>query len=145
LQNRIAYFQDTKKTKKRFHIQAELPKLKQENEWLKEVNSQSLQSEIENMDTAFKNFFRMKKGFPKFHKKHNHQSFHVPQSIKLNGKLSIPKIKGIKIEISREPIGKIKQATISKTPTGKYFVSLLCDREDMKPHKKSSSIIGIDL
>ena len=32
--------------------------LKQQNEWLKEVNSQSLQSSLRNLDTAYKNFFR---------------------------------------------------------------------------------------
>ena len=41
--------------------------LKQENEWLSEVNSQSLQSSLRNLDTAYKNFFRDKKvGFPRF-------------------------------------------------------------------------------
>jgi putative transposase len=61
LQNRIEYYQETKKTKKRFSIQSELPELKKQHEWLKEVNAQSLQSAIESMDTAFKNFFRSKK------------------------------------------------------------------------------------
>lgn len=69
LQSRIKYYQETKKTEKIFQIQSRLPSLKKENEWLKEVNAQSLQSAVENMNTAFKNFFRMKKWFPNFHKK----------------------------------------------------------------------------
>lgn len=103
LQNKIQYYQDNKKTKKRFAIQSELPALKTEFEWLKEVNAQSLQSAIENMDTAFKNFFRMKKGFPKFHKKGGVESFHVPQSIRIkDNKLSVPKIKAIKVRLHRK-------------------------------------------
>lgn len=148
LKNRISYYQDTQKTKKIFTIQSELPKLKEELVWLKEVNSQSLQSAIENMDTAFKNFFRMKKWFPNFHKKHGNQSFHIPQSTKIDvatWKLSIPKIKNIKTIFHREPIGEIRQSTISRTPTWKYFVSILCEREEIKPFKKNNSIVGIDV
>lgn len=148
LQSRIAYYQNHKKTEKRFSIQSRLPALKKEHEWLKEVNSQSLQSAIENMDTAFKNFFRMKKGFPNFHKKHGHQSFHIPQSTKIDvaqWKLSIPKIKNIKTIFHREPIGEVRQSTISRTPTWKYFVSILCEREDMQPLKKNTNIVGIDV
>lgn len=148
LQNRISYYQDTKKTETKFSIVKKLPKLKESNLWLKEVNAQSLQSSVENMDTAFKNFFRSKMWFPKFRSKNGKQSFHVPQAIKLEWKLTIPKIKGIKIELSREPEWKIKQATITKTTTGKYFASLLCEVPDKTIYKKirgQNWIIGIDL
>lgn len=128
-----------------------LPDLKKENEWLKEVNSQSLQQSIVNMNTAFENFFKGRTDFPKLKKKgRGRQSFNIPQSIKIdNGKLIIPKFKGgIKIVLHRPIKGEIKQATISRTPIGKYFVSILCETGDaIKPKAKikENTTIGIDL
>jgi putative transposase len=128
-----------------------LPDLKKENEWLKEVNSQSLQQSIVNMNTAFENLFKGRADFPKFKKKgRGKQSFNIPQSIKIdNGKLIIPKFKGgIKIVLHRPIKGEIKQATISRTPTGKYFVSILCETGEIekqpKPIKEEATV-GLDL
>lgn len=114
--------------------------------WLNEVNSQSLQDSLKNLETAYKNFFRFKKGFPKFKSKHNRNSFCVPQFVKIeNGKLRIPKFKEpIDIILSRSFTGIIKQCTISKTPTNEYFVSFLVETE----HKKidnTGKTAGIDL
>jgi len=128
-----------------------LPDLKKENEWLKEVNSQSLQQSIVNMNTAFENFFKGHADFPKFKKKGNgRQSFNIPQRICLNdNKLHIPKFKeGIKIILHRPIKGEIKQATISRTPTGKYFVSILCETGELeKPLRsvKENTTVGVDL
>lgn len=128
-----------------------LPDLKKENEWLKEVNSQSLQQAIVNMNTAFENFFKGRADFPKFKKKgKSKQSFNIPQSIKIdNDKLIIPKFKGgIDIVLHRSIKGKIKQATISKTPTGKYFVSILCETNEVEKQLKpvnEKTTVGLDL
>jgi len=80
---------------------ADLTKLKKVLIWLSEVNSQSLQHAIKNLQAAYNNFFEKRSKFPIFKAKHDKQSFHVPQNIKLvNGKLSIPKFrKGIKCKI----------------------------------------------
>lgn len=134
-----------------FDLIKQLPDLKKECEWLKEVNSQSLQASITNLDTAYTNFFKGKSDFPKFKSKNKStQSFNVPQSIVLeNGKLIIPKFKkGINIIQHRNFDGKIKQATISKTPTGKYFASILVETtENIVPKKPitKENTIGIDL
>ena len=96
-----------------FDLIKQLPDLKKECEWLKEVNSQSLQASITNLDTAYTNFFKGKSDFPKFKSKNKStQSFNVPQSIVLeNGKLIIPKFKkGINIIQHRNFDGKIKQS-----------------------------------
>jgi putative transposase len=132
-----------------FDLIKQLPELKKECEWLKEINSQSLQQSIQNMDIAFKKFFKGA-GFPKFKKKSNSGSFSVPQSVFLdNDRLIIPKFKGgIKIVLHREIKGTIKSATLSVTPTGKYFVSILVDTNTETPTKisiKESTTIGIDL
>lgn len=115
-------------------------------QWLKEVNSQVLQQSLKNLETAYGNFFRKKSKFPSFKKKSNHQSFRVPQHISLkDNKIHIPKFKdGIPITLHRKIQGEIKSVTISKTPTDKYFASILCE-----VHKKSKDntekSIGIDL
>lgn len=133
-----------------FDLIKQLPELKKECEWLKEVNSQSLQQSIHNMDIAFKRFFKGS-GFPKFKSKHSSkQSFSIPQNIKLeNSLLVIPKFQeGIEIVLHRPINGIIKSATISITPTGKYFVSILVDTNTETPTKlpiKENTTIGIDL
>lgn len=132
-----------------FDLVKQLPELKKELPWLKEVNSQSLQQSIQNMDIAFKKFFKGA-GFPKFKKKSNKGSFSIPQNVIVeNGLLIIPKFKeGIKIKLHRPTQGTIKSATISVTPTGKYFVSVLCDNKTDAPTKvpiKENTTIGVDL
>jgi len=133
-----------------FDLVKQLPELKKECEWLKEVNSQSLQQSIQNMDITFKKFFKGA-GFPKFKSKHRgKQSFSIPQNVIVeNSLLIIPKFKeGIKIKLHRPTKGNIKSATISVTPTGKYFVSILCDTKEELPSKApitESTTIGIDL
>jgi len=133
-----------------FDLIKQLPELKKECEWLKEVNSQSLQQSIQNMDIAFKKFFKGA-GFPKFKSKHRgKQSFSIPQNVIVkNNLLIIPKFReGIKIVLHREIKGTIKSATISVTPTGKYFVSILVDTNIEIPTKApitEGTTIGIDL
>ena len=133
-----------------FDLIKQLPDLKKECEWLKEINSQSLQAPIRNLDNAFTRFFKGQGDFPKFKKKSNGGSFNVPQSVSLdNGKLIIPKFKkGIDIVLHRQIKGEIRQATISRTQSGKYFVSILCETgEKVKPKAKveENTTVGIDL
>lgn len=152
---KIKSYQVDKKTLSRFDIQKNLPILKasEETKWLKEVNSQTLQASLENLDKAFTKFFRDKKGFPNFKSKHNNnQSFNIPQSTKVDWNketVSIPKFKkGIKIILHRSFDGTIKTSTISKTPTGKYYISILVETNQELPKKKPISenqAIGIDL
>lgn len=134
----------------RYDLQKQLVDLKNECAWLKDVNSQSLQIALMNLDAAYLRFFKGQSSFPKFKKKSNGGSFTIPQNVLLDdSKLIIPKFKeGIDIVLHRPIKGAIKQATISKTPTGKYFVSILCDTgEQCKPKDiiKGSTTIGVDL
>ena len=155
LNRKITSYQQDKKGISRFDIQKELPilKKKEETKWLTEVNSLTLQSSLEHLDQSFTKFFRDKKGFPKFKSKHNgNQSFSVVQNTKVdfeNNKVSLPKFKdSIKCIFHRDFEGTIKTSTISKTPTGKYFISILVDIPKETPLKKpidESQAIGIDL
>ena len=134
----------------RYDLQKQVVDLKKELPWLKENNSQSLQVALLDLDTAYSNFFKGRADFPKFKKKSNRGSFNVPQNVIVkNNLLIIPKFKeGIKIKLHRDLVGTIKQATISFTPTGKYFVSILCDTGEESPVKKpieEKNTIGVDL
>ena len=155
LDTKVKSYKETGKSPSRFDIQATLPKLKEaeETRWLSEVNSQTLQASLENLDKAFTRFFKEKKGFPRFKSKHdNRQSFSIPQNAKVDfdgGKLFIPKLKsGINIVLHRTFEGKVKTTTISKTPTGKYFASVLVETNDNEKQPKKANIkkaIGVDL
>lgn len=134
----------------RYDLQKQVVDLKKELPWLKETNSQSLQVALLNLDNAYSNFFKGCADFPKFKKKLNRGSFNVPQKVIVSdGKLIIPKFReGIKIKLHRDLVGTIKQATISFTPTGKYFVSILCKTGEEKPSKPKiteENSVGIDL
>jgi len=134
-----------------FDLMKQLPELKKECEWLKEINAQSLQQSIVNVDIAFTKFFKGQSNFPKFKKKStSKQSFNITQKVVIKkNKLVIPKFKeGIDIVLHREIEGSIRQATISKTATGKYFISILCETgEAIKPKVqiKENTTVGIDL
>lgn len=136
-----------------FDLIKRLPDLKKEHEWLKEVNSQSLQAPIRNLDNAFTRFFKAQSDFPKFKSKfRGAQSFTVPQSFHIeNGKLVLPKFRkdgGIKLTLHRPHKGAMKSVTISRTPSGKYFASILCDTGEAapKPHPiKEETTVGVDL
>lgn len=135
-----------------FELHAQLKDLKEELSWLKELNSQSLQQSITNLDKAYTAFFKGQNSFPKFKKKSNSGSFNIPQNVRIvDNKLIIPKFtkkNGIDIILHRPFKGEIRQATISRTPTDKYFVSILCETGEankVKPKIKEESTIGIDL
>ena len=132
----------------------DLKNLKKEYEWLKEVDSISLQQTLKDLDQAYKNFFRRIKkgegvGFPKFKsKKNNKQSYRTQftnNNIEIkDNKIKLPKLKWVKFANSRIFNGKIKSATISKTNTNKYYVSVLVETENIKL-KTNENQVGIDL
>ena len=118
----------------------------EEFKWLKEVNSQTLQQSLKNLDTAYSNFFKKRANFPKFKSKHDKNSFCVPQFVSIkDNKLFIPKFKqGIDLIYHRKINGTIKQCTITKTCTGEYFVSVLVETTHNKLPKTGKSV-GVDL
>ncbi len=96
-----------------------------------ELNAQTLQYSLNCLDIAYQGFFNKRTQFPKFKSKRNKNSFTIPQNVRYKDNLLfIPKFKeGIKMILERKINGGIKKATISKTPTGKYFVSILTELE----------------
>ena len=150
LETKTTAYLSNKTILSRYDLQKQVVDLKKECVWLKEVNSQSLQVALLNLDAAYSKFFKGA-GFPKFKKKSNVGSFSIPQNVLVvdDNKLVIPKFKeGIDIVLHREIKGIIKSATISVTATGKYFVSILIDTNTEIPIKvliTESTTIGIDL
>ncbi len=128
---------------------AELPQLKKELEWLKEVDSIALQSSLENLADAYTRFFRKQNKAPRFKSKKNKvQSYttkHTNGNIAIvDNKIKLPKLGLIRFAKSREVHGRILNATVRRNPSGKYFVSILVETE-VQPLEKTESSIGIDL
>ena len=125
--------------------------LKNEYEWLREVDKFALTNAIYNMDSAYQKFFKEHSGFPKFKSKRNNKKSYSTNFNKNNievlfenSKVKLPKLKWVKAKIHREFIGKIKSATISQVPSGKYFISILVETE-CTPMESTGRMIGIDL
>lgn len=128
-----------------------LPALKSDERflWLSEVTAQSLQMSLRNLDNAFTAFFNKKKRFPKFKSKNRHQSFQYPQGVRIiENRAYLPKIGWVPFFRDRNFFGNIKTVTVSITPTGRYFVSILCDTGLARPEKqevKKETAVGVDL
>lgn len=135
----------------------DMTRLKQQEEtlWLKEVDATALQSSLRDLDDAYKHFFRRvkngeKPGYPKFKSKRNHwqsyRSSRVKSNIKvLEGAVQLPKLGKVKCRISKPVEGRILSATVSQTPSGKYFVALCCTDVDMDPLPSTGAAVGIDM
>lgn len=134
--------------------------MKAENPWLKEINSQSICNSIGHLGKAFERFFDHSSGFPKFKsRKDNHQSFEVPANLKIDfkaKKIQIPKFlktkksdNRIKFVLSRKiRHGKIGTATVSRNPSGQYFISFIVHTAEQYPEFKKEitkeNSLGID-
>jgi putative transposase len=148
------HFKDDKETlkKQKYLLPADL---KKEFEWLKEVDSLALANAQINLQTAYKNFFRDKSaGFPKFKSKRRDKQSYTTNNQKgtirlINNKtIRLPKLKHMRIKLHRQLPKEaiIKSATISKTPTGKYYISILVEYEtSIKPvEPKAETTLGLD-
>lgn len=153
LEQKIKSWKETGKYLSEFTLSGEIPKLKKQEEtkWLGEVTAQSLQQSLYHLEQAYIRFFRKKNGFPKFKSKHdNRKSYSIPQRVKLDfetSEIHLPKFKTpIKMRIDRIFKGKIKTCTIKKSPTNKYFVSIMVeDGKELPTKRPMNNFLGIDL
>ena len=146
LADKIEYYKETGEMLKNTPAQ-----YKKEFVWLKEVDSLTLANAQKNLEKAYKNFFRNKSvGFPKFKSKktncYSYTTNNQKGTIYIDkGYIKIPKLKTmIKIKLHRNFTGIIKSCTISKTPSNKYFISILVDTEN-KVLPKVDKKIGVDV
>ena len=108
-----------------------LPEWKQELDWLKDCNAQTLQASLKDLERAFKNFFAKRADFPKFKKRGSKESFRFPQGCKLeqhNNRIWLPKIGWVRYRNSRKVLGKIKNVTVSQK-CGKWHISIQTEFE----------------
>ncbi len=146
----IETYQSTGKGLSQSALNSMLPQLKNnsETQWLSQCYSQVLQSVSLNLSRAYKNFFEGRARYPNFKSKKHKQSIQYPQSVKvIDGNLKFPgKVGVLQTKLHRKIEGKIKTVTISMTPSGKYFASILIELEGKNPDKSArGKVAGVDL
>ena len=133
----------------------DMTQLKKSVDWLREVDATALQSSLRDLDIAYQNFFRRvkkgeKPGYPKFKSKHDHRQSYKSKctgtSIKvLDRAVQLPKLGLVKCRVSKEVKGRILSATVSQSPSGKYFVSICCTDVEISPMLSTGAVVGIDM
>ena len=127
--------------------------LKEENEFLKEVDSTALQQSIRDLNSGMDNFFKNRShfGFPKFKSKHDlKQSYRTPYNggnadVLDNKHIKLPKLGKVKTKRFDMPaVYKIFNITVEKTATGKYYASI-CIETEVQPLSKTGKQVGFDL
>ncbi len=145
LDQSIKRYRKEKKFLFKYDMTYQLPELKKQYPFLKEVNSQSLVCACMNLDNAFKSFIKKQSNFPKFKKKGIGEAFCNPQNYKVKeNKIKLPKIGWIKCKIHRKIEGKIKSVTISKN-CDKWYASILTEQEIEEKPKTYNNPVGIDV
>lgn len=114
--------------------------------FVKEVTKWAPERAFENLDKAFKGFFKKRTGYHKFKKKGVHDSFYISGTVlKISGyKVKIPKIGWVRMTEQVRFLGKISCVTISKK-VGKWFASFLIDLGEVTRENQSGDFVGIDL
>jgi len=132
---------------------SQLTELKREMEWLKEVDSISLQSSLRNLTDAYERFFKKQNDKPRFKSKKNKvqsyttniQGKNQSPDVSVQGnRIKLPKLGFVRFAKSKEVCGRILNATIRRNPSGKYFVSVLVET-GIEVLPKTESAVGIDL
>ena len=150
LDRKISAYKEDGRTMSSFDLINQLPQLKSELTYLKDVPSQSLVQSVMNMGNAFKQFFkRGNKGYPKFKKKGYKDSFRIPVACVIdydNWTIKTAKIGTIRFfkGHNKQINGKIKSYTITHTSTDRYFISVLYETADRTKLNNNKSV-GIDV
>lgn len=155
LAKRMEQYKETGKSPTRFQQDKSLTGLKKELDWLREVDATALQATLQSLDSAYQNFFRRvkkdeKSGYPCFKSKHNCRQSYKSKCVGMNIKvldkaIQLPKLGPVKCRISKEVKGRILSATVSRNPSGKYFVALCCTDAEIEPLPSTGAIVGLDM
>ncbi|HGM3774188.1 TPA: IS200/IS605 family element RNA-guided endonuclease TnpB [Clostridioides difficile] len=157
LAKRIEVYKNDKETFTYKQCSSDLTNLKKELKWLKEPDKFSLQNALKDLDNAYKKFFKEKVGFPKFKSKKINRfsyktNFTTYKTNFTNGNImycgqhiKLPKLGMVKIRDKQVPKGRILNATISKEPSGRYYVLLCCTDVDIEVFENTNNQIGLDL
>ena len=133
----------------------DMTQLKKSVDWLREVDATALQSSLRDLDMAYQNFFRrvkqgQKPGYPRFKSKRNHRQSYKSKCVGTNIKVldkavQLPKLGLVKCRVSKAVKGRILSATVSQSPSGKYFVSICCTDVEISPMPFTGAVVGIDM
>ena len=127
----------------------DLTEVKKDKDWLREPDSMALQQSLRHLDTAYQNFFSKGSGYPKFKRKRSAQSYRTMNNkagtniVIKDNTIRLPKAGEVKIVNTRSFSGRIMSATVSRTSSGKYYITLQVE-EDYEPEPNKGGQIGID-
>ena len=134
-----------------------IPKLKRTagTEWLAEADKFALQNAVRDLDKAFQNFFRGCRtgkhvGYPKYKSRKRSRSSYRTNLTNGNIEVSdncvkLPKLGRVKASVHRKPEGRILSATVSRDPSGEYYVSVCCTEVEFEQYSQTGKSIGIDM
>ena len=149
LNEKQTQYKETKSSDNYNTQQSKLTQLRKTSEYsfLNEMPLQVLQASLRNMYTAFDKFYKHKGGYPNYKSKRDKQAFRMPQGFKLqNNKLHIPKLKtGIKCVVSKELVDEPCFATVTKSKSGKYYVSITVKQDIYQTYPHTNKSVGLDL
>ena len=155
LARRKEVYEQSGKTLNYYDCAGDMTLLKKSLEWLREVDSTALQSSLRDLDTAYQNFFRRvkkgeKPGYPRFKSKHDYRQSYKSKCVGTNIKVlekavQLPKLGPVKCRVSKQVRGRILSATVTRNPSGKYFVSLCCTDVEIEPFPSTGTAVGIDM
>ena len=143
------FYQEHKQGISPSQLSNQLTELKAQQPWLYDFDSQSLQQVLRKLQQAYQNHFnpKMRTGFPKFKTKKNpRQSFRIPQRVVVReAKVYVPKLGWVKLRQSQPIAGESKSATFKRTPTGKWYVTLVSEFEICEGQQPVTQVVGGDL
>ena len=152
LELKVSTYEKDKINLNKTAIQKEITKLKKKSgfEWLKEVDSIALQASTDNLFDAYDRFFNKISGFPqKKSKKRSKLSYTTKNQNDfiqiVDNTIRLPKIGFVKVALSKQITGKISKATITKSKSGKYYISLTCVDAPIEQYKSTGAVVGIDM
>jgi putative transposase len=146
-----------------------LTALKEDKDFLNDVPAQALVAELQHLRTAYSTFFRNVKqgqrkpgrnpyGYPKFKGRDQKQSYSQQQNIaktqnrvrphpskKGFALLTLPKLRDCPFRLHRPlPVdGTIETVTVSRSPSGRYFCSILCTVPDAPEPVEVRTAVGV--
>lgn len=148
LDRRIKAYKRRKESLSYIDTQNTLPDLKRYLPWLAEADSQALKYSCRCLDMAYQGFFKAGRGFPRFKSRHNHNQSYTTtngKSIHISDTaIKLPTLGWVPYRKSREVKGTICNATIRRTASGKFYVSILC-KVEVDPLPDTDTVIGLDV
>ena len=123
--------------------------LKKHYEFLKEVDSISLQKSVEKLADSYDRYYKKQNKYPRFKSKKNPvQSYttkHTNGNIAvIDNHIKLPKLGLVRFAKSREVDGRIISTTVRRNPSGKYFVSIATEVK-VTELPKTNSAVGVDV